>query len=499
VLASDAVTTTDIVLLVVVAVLLVASALLAMAETSLVRTTKAKALALAEEGRRGARQLVRLVEHPSNFLNAVLLLVLVCQLVVATLVGILAEHWFGPWGVAAATVFEVVVIFVLAEALPKTWAVENPERSALFAAPIVSALAGFAPIRWVSRGLVGVAGLLLSRGGRRGSGVSESELLALADVAHEEQVIENEERVLIHSIIDFGDTIVREVMVPRPDMHAVEAGLSTSDALGVAMDAGFSRLPAYDGNLDDVVGLVYVKDMVRAERQGRGADPVRLVARPARFVPETKRVSALMREMQEHTFHLAIVVDEYGGTAGLVTLEDLIEELVGEIVDEYDVEEPPLQLLASGEFSVSARLGVDELEEQLGTRLPEGSWDTVGGLLIGLLGKVPRQGESVDAGGARLVAERMEGKRIARVHVVPAPRSTEDDDTGRADRAGRVTDPKPGEHRNGRQGRSERDRADGGDDRDGGDGRGDGRDGGDRRAGDQGAGARHGSGAASGS
>ncbi len=448
-LASAAFTTTDVVLLVVVVVLLAASALLAMAETSLVRTSKAKALSLAEEGRRGARQLVRLVEHPSNFLNAVLLLVLVCQLVVATLVGILAEHWFGPWGVAAATVFEVVVIFVLAEALPKTWAVENPERSALFAAPIVAAVVGFPPVRVFSRALVGVAGLLLTGPGRRGAHVSESELLALADVAHEEQVIENDERVLIHSIIEFGDTITREVMVPRPDMRAVDAGLSTSDALGVAMDAGFSRLPAYDGNLDDVVGVVYVKDMVRAERQGGGADAVRLVARPARFVPETKRVSALMREMQEHTFHLAIVVDEYGGTAGLVTLEDLIEELVGEIVDEYDVEEPPVQALDAGEFSVSARLSVDELEEHLGARLPEGSWDTVGGLLFGLLGKVPRQGEWVDAGAVRLVAERMEGKRINRVRVLPCPHPTDADDASpeTADRPGR--DPGTGRDRSG--------------------------------------------------
>jgi putative hemolysin len=430
-------TSTDIVLLVVVVVLLGVSALLALAETSLVRTSKAKALSLAEEGRRGARQLVRLVEQPSNFLNAVLLLVLVCQLVVATLVGILAEHWFGPWGVAVATLFEVVVIFVLAEALPKTWAVENPERSALFAAPIVAAVVGFPPVRVFSRALVGLAGLLMTRPGRRGAQVSESELLALADVAHEEQVIENDERVLIHSIIDFGDTVVREVMVPRPDMQAVDAALATSDALGVAMDAGFSRLPAYSGNLDDVVGIVYVKDMVRAEREGRGRDAVGTVARPARFVPESKRVSGLMREMQAETYHLAIVVDEYGGTAGLVTLEDLIEELVGEIVDEYDIEEPPVLRLGDGEMSVAARLGVDELEEELGAELPEGPWDTVGGLVFGLLGTVPRQGESVEAGDFRLVVERVEGKRVGRVRVVPIhPHRDGNRDTARSAASG---------------------------------------------------------------
>ena len=175
--------------------------------------------------------------------------------------------------------------------------------------------------------------------------MSESELLALADVATEEDVIEHSERVLIHSIIEFGDTVVREVMVPRPDMRAIEASISVSDALGVAMDVGFSRLPVYGTNVDDVVGIAYAKDLIRLERASRGGEPVGDHVRDARFVPETKRVASLMREMQELNYHLAIVVDEYGGTAGLVTLEDLIEELVGEIVDEFDVEEPQVKRL----------------------------------------------------------------------------------------------------------------------------------------------------------
>ncbi len=409
---------TDWILLAVVVVLLLAAAGLALAETSLTRTSKVKAISLADERRRGARQLVRLVEHPEQFLNPVLLLVLVSQLVTATLVGILAERWFGALGVVAAIVFEVVIIFVLAEALPKNWAVHNPERSALLAAPVVAAVVKFPPFRVMSNGLIGLANLLVGPRGRRAE-VSESELLAMADVALEDEVIETEERALIHSVIEFGDTIVREVMVPRPDMCSVEAERTVSDALGIAMSAGYSRLPVYLQNIDDVLGVAYAKDLVRAEREGFRDESVRGFVREAHFVPETKRVSRLMREMQALQYHLAIVVDEYGGTAGLVTLEDLIEELVGEIVDEYDIEEPPVERLGGGELSVTGRLDVDELAELVHAELPEGDWDTVGGLFINLLGRVPGEGESVEEGGIRLVAEKVQGNRIGRIRVVP--------------------------------------------------------------------------------
>ena len=407
-------------LLAVVVVLLGVSALLALAETSLVRTSRAKALALVDDGRRGARVLLRLTENPQGFLNPVLLLVLICQLVVATLVGILAAAWFGAWGVVAATVFEIVVIFVLGEAVPKNWAVHHPERAALFSAPLVSAIVRFWPVRMVSGALIGLANVLIGQQGRYlGSEVTESELLAMADVAVEGDVIETEERALIHSIIEFGDTVVREVMVPRTDMVTSGADQTVEAVLEQALEAGYSRMPAVEQQVDDVVGIAYTKDMIRTVRGGQGADAVRSHLRAARFVPETKRVSDLMREMQADQFHLAIVVNEYGGTAGLVTLEDLIEELVGEIVDEFDVEEAPVERLGSGELRVSARLPVDEINELTNADLPAGAWDTVGGLVFDLLGHVPVAGESVTVDGLRLVADRVTGRRIERVRIVP--------------------------------------------------------------------------------
>ena len=410
----------DAVLSVVVVLLLVASAVLALAETALVRMSRAKAKSLADDGKRGAKELVRLTEDPQGFLNPVLLLVLICQLVVATLVGILAVRWFGAWGVVAATVFEIVVIFVFAEAVPKNWAVHHPERAALFAAPMVSAVVRFPPVEWVSGGLNGLANLIVGqKGGYAGALVTESELLAMADVAVEGDVIETEERALIHSIIEFGDTVVREVMVPRTDMVTIGADDTVEAALDIALEAGRSRVPAIDQRIDDVIGVAYTKDLIQSIRARQGDEPVADHLRPAHFVPETKRVADLMREMQSDKFHLAVVVNEYGGTAGLVTLEDLIEELVGEIVDEFDVEETPVEELATGGLRVSARLPVDEVNDLLDAHLPTGAWDTVGGLVFDLLGHVPVAGESVTSEGMRLVVDRVNGRRIERVSIVP--------------------------------------------------------------------------------
>ena len=426
---------TDWVLIAVVVVLLVASGLFALAETSLVRTSRVKARALADERRRGARPLVRLVEHPERFLNPVLLVVLVCQLVSATLVGVVASAWLGAWGVAVGTVFEVVVIFVLFEAVPKNWAVHNPERAALFSAPIVAAVVRFAPVRALSSVLIGLANLLIRRhdGDRSPQRVTESELLAMADVAQAEDVIELQERTFIHSIIDFGDAVVREVMVPRPDMFTIDASVPVSDALAQALAAGRSRIPVHSGDVDDIVGITFAKDLMEAEREAKGSDPIRDHLREPRFVPETKRLAALLRQMQDEKFHMAIVVDEYGSTVGLVTLEDLIEELVGEIVDEYDVEEPVVETLADGSVVVTGRMAIDDVDDLLGTELPQDGWDTVGGLILGVSGHVPSEGESVDVDGVRLVAQRVQGRRISRVRIerTASLGSPEDEGDGR--------------------------------------------------------------------
>jgi CBS domain containing-hemolysin-like protein len=208
-------------------------------------------------------------------------------------------------------------------------------------------------------------------------------------------------------------------MVPRPDMVTIAADVTVEAALDVALEAGRSRLPVVEQQIDDVAGIAYTKDLIRDIRAGQGDQPVGSHLRDAHFVPETKRVSDLMREMQADQFHLAVVVNEYGGTAGLVTLEDLIEELVGEIVDEFDVEEALVEEIAGGGLRVSARLPVDEVNDLLDAHLPTGAWDTVGGLVFDLLGHVPVAGESVMSDGLRLEVERVNGRRIERVRIVP--------------------------------------------------------------------------------
>jgi len=409
-------------MVVAIVVLVAVAAFFALAETALTRVNKIKALTLEDEGKRGAARLARLAEHPERFLNLVLLLVLSCHLAASALLTILAERHFGGAGVVLATLIEVGVIFVFAEAIPKTYAVQHTERAALLAAPAVSVVTSFPPLRLLARGLIALANVILpGKGLKAGPFISEEELLALTDVAVDEDVIEREERTLIRSILEFGDTVVREVMVPRPDMLAVEGRDHISDVVELTINAGKSRIPVYDQGIDDVVGVVFAKDLLRAEREGTGDQEVRAIAREAHFVPETKRVNELMREMQQHKFHIAVVVDEYGGTAGLVTLEDLIEELVGEIVDEYDVEEAPWERLANGDVRVTAKMPVEDLNELVGAELPDGDWDTVGGLVFGQLGHVPTEGESVDVDGLRLTAEKVQGRRINRVRVSKLP------------------------------------------------------------------------------
>ena len=411
-------TSTEAVIAVVVVALIALSGFLAMAETALTRISKVKAQALIDQKRRGAKRMASLIEHPTAFLNAILLTALIAQLVAATLVGVIAERLFGALGVGVAIVFEVLVIFVAAEALPKNYAVGHPEKAALFAAPFVSALVKFPLIRaatWIVGGLANA--VLKGRPYSQLNLVSEEELLAMADAAAEDDAIENEERELIASVIEFGDTVARELMVHRVDILAAEGDASVEEVLGVALEKGFSRIPIFLENLDHIVGLVLAKDLMRASRAGGGAEAVSTLARRAHFVPETKHVPDLLREMQAGNYHLVIVVDEYGGTAGLVTMEDLIEELLGEITDESDLYEAEVVEFGPGELLIKATKSVDELNEEFSLELPTGDWDTLGGLFLQLLGHLPSEGESTSTGRYLLVAEKVSGNRIGAVRL----------------------------------------------------------------------------------
>ena len=310
--------------------------------------------------------------------------------------------------------------------MPKDYAVKHTDRAALFVAGPINVLTSLPPVRIMQRLLIAIANALV-KGKLDGlPTTSEQELLALADAALDEDVIQKDERSMIHSIIEFGDTVVREVMKPRTDMTTIDAHRSVDDAMAVAIAAGYSRIPVIRESKDDIVGIVYAKDLMRAQRDGKQNQPVAAITRPARFSPESKNVTDLMREMQAQKFHMAIVLDEYGGTAGLVTLEDLIEELIGEIVDEFDVEDPQIERLPNGDVRVTATMLTDELNELLGVEWSNQDWDTVGGLLFNRLGHVAHEGETVVYDGHQLRAEKVKGRRIGRVRITKLPYGEEE-------------------------------------------------------------------------
>jgi CBS domain containing-hemolysin-like protein len=405
---------------VVVGVLIAFGSVLAVAESSLTRMTRVRAIALREEGRRNAAILEQIENDPPRYLNSVYLAVMVVQNGSAILVAILAEREFGGLGVALLSVGFTLAYFVIVEAMSKTFGVLHSDRAALALAPLVWGLGRLLALP--TRLLIGLANVLLpGRGLKQGPFVSEEDIRSMAEVGHEEGAIEEEEKELIHSIFEFGDTLVREVMVPRPDMACVPMEADLKAVLDLILKRGYSRIPAYREELDNIVGVVYAKDVLRHLHAGKEHVPLDKIMREPFFVPETKRVSELLRDMQRRRVHIAIVTDEYGSVAGLVTIEDLLEEIVGEIADEYDREEPQLEPVDDTTYRVNGRLTIDDVNDLLDVNLPHDEWDTVAGLMYNLLGSVPTQGETVSFNDLTFTAEKVQGRRIAKVLISRHP------------------------------------------------------------------------------
>ena len=416
-------TTADWWMLIGILILLGILMVLSIAEMGLSRVSKPKAQALADSGVRGGAALLALVTHPERWVNPLLLSVNVCQTVQATLTGVVAGRLFGPAGVAIGVVLNVVVFFVFAEAVPKTYAILHSDRAALSTSRLISLLVGFYPLTKISQGLIGLTNIVVKgKGLEQGPFIGEQEFLGMVEAAVEDEVIEHEERALIESIIEFGDTIVREIMRPRPDIVSVDSGETLDMALDEAFEHGVSRLPVMrndEEDNEDVLGIVYAKDIMKAVRSGLGSDPVDSLVRTAVVIPENKPVAKLMREMQRDHFHMAIVADEYGSITGLVTLEDCLEELVGEIVDEHDDEVPDVRNLPNGESLVDAGMSIEDFNEHFDVDLPDTEFDTVGGYLFGVLEHVPVVGETLEIEGWRFVVEALEGRRITEVRLMP--------------------------------------------------------------------------------
>ncbi len=427
--------TQDIWLLVLAGLLIVFGGFFAGAEAALSRVSRVTADELERQGRRGAARLQQVLADPARYLNVLTLLRVACELVATVLVTVVCLDRFATtWqAVLVAGVVMVVVSYIAVGVSPRTIGRQHAARVALLSARVVLTLArilGPLPQLLI---LVGNA-LTPGKGFRDGPFASEAELRDLVDLAQENKVIEDRERVMIHSVFELGDTIAREVMVPRTDVVFIERHKTLRQAISLALRSGFSRIPVVGEGSDDVLGVAYLKDIIRRTYEYRDAESVETVEsvmRPAVFVPESKPVDELLREMQAQQTHIAVVVDEYGGTAGLVTIEDVLEEIVGEITDEYDVERPLIEDLPDGALRVSARLHIDELAERFAVDLDDDDVDTVGGLLAKYLGRVPIPGAQVRVNGLELTAEGTQGRRNQLDTVVV--RRVEDIEDGAAD------------------------------------------------------------------
>ena len=415
-------------------VLAVVAGLLASVDAALSSFSRARALELEAEGRGGAAAVRRILDDPAPALNTVLLLRMLCETTSVVIVALyVADRVEGLWAqLGVAVLVMVVVSYALIGVGPRTLGRQHPERVALASAAPVRLLTTL--LGPVPRVLIVLGNALTpGKGFREGPFASEVEVRELVDLAAASSVIESDESRMIQSVFELGDTIVREVMVPRPDLVFIEHSKTLRQTMSLSLRSGYSRVPVIGENLDDVLGMAYLKDLTKRvfdNHVSESTERVESIMRPCLFVPDTKPADDLLREMQAQRTHVAIVVDEFGGTSGMVTIEDILEEIVGEITDEYDTEPDDVEELSDGSFRVSVRYDVDDLGELFGVELDDEDVDSVGGLVAKHLGKVPIPGSEVEVGGLRLVAEAPSGRRnrIGRVHVTRLHDDEEEDE-----------------------------------------------------------------------
>jgi CBS domain containing-hemolysin-like protein len=408
-------TANDIWLLAAAAVLVIVAGLFSSADAALSSFSRARAEELAAENKSGSARLLVIVGDPPRYLNTALFLRMLCEIAAIVLVGVFALDWLGEqWPAVVVTIVVMLVVsFVVIGVAPRTVGRQHAERVALASSGVLirfTRVLGPLPRLLI---LIGNA-ITPGRGFSEGPFASEAELRELVDLAEASSVIESGERAMIHSVFELGDTIAREVMVPRTDVVFIERHKTLRQAMSLALRSGYSRIPVIGENLDDIVGFTYLKDVTKRvfdRHEAEQTERVESVMRPVLYVPDSKPIDELLREMQSERKHIAVVVDEYGGTAGLVTIEDVLEEIVGEITDEYDTDEVDLERLANGSTRVSSRYPVDDLEEACGVAIDDDDVDTVGGLMAKHLGRVPIAGSVVEAHGLRFEAEAPAGRR----------------------------------------------------------------------------------------
>ena len=406
--------------LIVILIALVLAALAASAETSLTSISRVRLRQLVEQKVPQAIVVERLHRDPNAYLSTILIVNTVAIIAASSAATLLALHLYqqrlAEWLVSLVL---SVVVLIACEITPKTLALQRAERVALRMARLV------AWATWVMRPIVFVLTaitrlILRMLGGRaqvRGPFVTEEELKMLVSVGEEEGVLEEEEREMIHGIFEMGDMLVRELMVPRTDLVAIEVNEPVEKAVELVTRHGHTRIPVYEGNLDHIVGVLYAKDLLRAVVRGEHKS-LREIARKPYFTPESNKVQDVLRDLRKNRVHMAIVVDEYGGTAGAVTIEDILEEIVGPIQDEYDIgEEDEIQFISPNEVVLDGRVSVDDVNELLKLDIAADDYDTIGGYVLNQLGAAPKVGATLKLGNAELRVEAVQGTRIKKVRL----------------------------------------------------------------------------------
>jgi gliding motility-associated protein GldE len=402
--------------LVVLGILLVLSGFFSGSETALISLNKFRLRKLIREGHKNAILLEKLLKDPNKMLAAILVGNNLVNVAIAALMTSLAINAFGSKGVGIATGVATLLILVFGEILPKSYATKNSEKLSLWAAkPVQITILMFSPVVNLFSILTGVL-LSITGGEKRYPFVSEEELKLLMDLGAEEGVIQEAEKEMIHGVFEFGETMAREIMTQRTDMKRVNVDSSIGDILEFVISTGHSRIPVYENNIDNIIGILYAKDLFQHIKDKKEFD-LRQAVRPAYFVPETKNLDDLFREMRAKKVQIAIVLDEYGGTAGLVTLEDLLEEIVGEISDEYDVEEHPVKIIDENTVIVDAKMPIEEVGDLLSVKLKTDGQESIGGLVYSLFDRIPKEKDSITSEGLAFMVEEMIGKRILKVKI----------------------------------------------------------------------------------
>ena len=431
---------TDLTLVIIAIVLVVVAALLVMAETAIGRVSRGRVEELLREGVRGSARLLDVVSDRPRYVNVLLFLSTIASVTAIALVsyvgiaGLQEDRGWPVWlALLVVVAIMVVVNYVVLGVAARTLGRQHADRIALRSAGVASLLAGILGPFATFLIILGNA-LTPGRGYREGPFATQAELRELVDIAEAEDLIEDDERQMIHSVFELGDTFAREVMVPRTEMIFIERHKTLRQALSLGLRSGFSRIPVIGENSDDVIGIVYLKDVVRRvfdRRDAEQTETVESLMRPAFMVPDSKQVDELLKDMQAARTHMAIVVDEYGGTAGIVTIEDVLEEIVGEIDDEYDTAAPEVARLDDDSVRVSARMHVDDFADLIDVDVEseDEGVDTILGLMGKRLGRVPIPGATIDIDGWRLTAEQGMGRRN-RIGSVLAVRIGPDDEVG---------------------------------------------------------------------